>query len=48
MHSFVPNAEFDDVAAFILPVKTLVSLSAQLTTQDSDFVPAQKIVEVKP
>jgi len=48
VYSFVPNAEFDDVAAFILPVNTLVCLSAKLTTQGTDFVPAQRVVEINP
>jgi len=48
VYSFVPNAELDDVKAFILPVNTLVSLSAQLSMPGSDFVRAQKVVEVKP
>ena len=48
VYSFVPNAELDDVKAFILPVNTLVSLSVEITTQGTDFVPAQKVVEVKP
>jgi len=48
VYSFAPNAELDDVEAFILPVNTLVSLSVELTTQGTDFVPAQKVVEIKP
>ena len=48
VYSFVPNAELDDVKAFILPVNTLVSLSAQLSMPGSDFVRAKKVVEVKP
>ena len=48
VYSFVQNGEFDDMAVFILPVSTVVSLSAELTSGGDDFVSTQKVIEVKP
>ncbi|WP_211453784.1 hypothetical protein [Collimonas antrihumi] len=35
---FLPNAEFDDMATVVLPVGSVVSLSALLAKKDYDFV----------
>jgi hypothetical protein len=47
-YMFLPNAEFDDMATIVLPVGSVVSLSAVLAKKDSDFVPANQVVEIKP
>ncbi|WP_061534213.1 hypothetical protein [Collimonas arenae] len=47
-YMFLPNAEFDDMATVVLPVGSVVSLSAVLAKKDSDFVPVNQVVEIKP
>ncbi|WP_148264853.1 hypothetical protein [Collimonas fungivorans] len=45
---FLPNSEFDDMTSIVLPVNSIVSLSASLNKHDFDFVPVERIVQIKP
>lgn len=45
---FLPNSEFDDMTSVVLPVNSVVSLSASLNRHDLDFVPVERIVQIKP
>jgi len=57
-YEFLPGAEMDDMRTFVLPVNTIVTLSAEIKMHngmtnehgkpDADFVSASTVVHIEP